>query len=157
MRYLILLLLALLCYFYYQSQKCAPPSGIVKNIQSIEQVAFDIIKHKSEILPQERDHKSSGYRFALGENQLPTNLRHIDSICLANGIPSFFISKEVGGEITFHLDAESNFFQGIITTKQLFFSTTDSPNTTYEDGQIKNKCCIKLTNTIWYIVDEESN
>ncbi len=96
------------------------------------------------------------YRFECGKNQNINSLKIIDSICLKNDIISFHITNK-NDDVIFFIKGASDFFSGQITEKKLFFSTSNKPDASYEDHQIRNKCCEKITHKIWYVADEISN
>jgi hypothetical protein len=153
---LALLMYFTLCFFNCLSNRCALPENMTKSILAIELLADDIIMHKSEILLQNIGLNGRDYRFECGKNQDSNALKNIDLICLQNSIMSFHINNK-NDDIIFFLQGKSDFFKGQIIERKLFFSTSNKPNTTYEDHQIRNKCYKKITHKTWYVVDEISN
>lgn len=145
-----------LCCSNCLSNRCDLPENVAKSIKAIELLADDIIVHKNEILRQNKGSNLRDYRFECGKSQDSIVLRNIDLICLQNSITSFNINNK-NNDLVFFLQSDSDFFNGQIIERKLFFSTSNIPNTIYEDNQIKNKCCKKITHRIWYIVNEISN
>lgn len=137
------------------SDPCQLPSNLSRNVSKVQQLADHIIAQKDEIFLQNIVIDPVAFKYDCRKAKGSDVLKNIDSICLANQIHGFYISSE--NDIAFYLPGESDFFKGQVIERQLFFSTFNEPDIEYEDQQIKNKCLRKISDKIWYIVDEISN
>jgi hypothetical protein len=145
---------SILLFLGCESNKCEPPK-IAEEIQSIDQIASDIIAKKNELFIYNKVPVNDEIRFECGKNQLSENWNTIDSICLANEICSFYVNKD--DDITFFLRSQSDFFSGRLIERKLYFSVSGNPIISNDDTQIRNRCCKKISDNTWYLEDEVIN
>jgi hypothetical protein len=147
----IFLLAMILSCAHCTTKRCQPPKEIARDLAIIESLAENILQQKGLLVAQNQEIQG---RFTCGKTPSGSPLFQIDSTCIANHITGFYVGEQ--NNITFYLQEESNFFNGITIDRTLYFSNTP-PVTTYDDHQIRNLCQQQLSDRIWYIEDEIHN